>query len=208
MIVTDRERFELGDRHAVAGIDIEQRRRHGGELEALLDDGDGDEESGGNLLLGHAFVEHVLERSICIQRMKWGAIDVLSQRNFLGHDSAAAQDTRNGCGLGKPLLVHKYFESAVAAAAGRDLEHARLLAAGIEHWTNMETLDQAPAGDRSCQILNRDAGLDAPDVGLGKHQLVERNVARGRQGDLLNGSSHGVFSATGAESLSLDPHPS
>lgn len=34
------------------------------------------------------------------------------------------------------------------------------------------------------------AGPDAPNVGPVQHQLVERNVARGRQGDFLNGSSH------------------
>ncbi|MGX8009087.1 hypothetical protein ACVDG8_008770 [Mesorhizobium sp. ORM8.1] len=66
----------------------------------------------------------------------------------------------------------------------------------------MDALDQASARDRGSQVLDRDAGLDAPDIGLGKHQLVERNVARGRQGDLLDGSSHGGFSATGAERLS------
>jgi hypothetical protein len=47
------------------------------------------------------------------------------------------------------------------------------------------------------QFLDRDAGLDAPDVGLAEHQLVEGNVARGRQGDLLNGSGHVSDSATG-----------
>jgi hypothetical protein len=39
-------------------------------------------------------------------------------------------------------------------------------------------------------VLDRDAGLDAPDVRLAQHELVERDVARRRQGDLLNGSSH------------------
>ena len=34
------------------------------------------------------------------------------------------------------------------------------------------------------------AGLDAPDVRLGQNELVERDIARGAERDLLNGCSH------------------
>ena len=49
------EAHELVERHAVLGIDVEQLRRHGSETQALLDDGDADEEGGGDLLLALAF---------------------------------------------------------------------------------------------------------------------------------------------------------
>ncbi len=71
----------------------------------------------------------------------------------------------------------------------------------------MQRLDQAAAGDGLGQLLYRDTGLNPPDVGLAQHQLVEGNVARGREDDLLNGSGHQSYSATGAESLSLDLQP-
>ena len=110
-------------------------------------------------------------------------------------------------GLGQALLLHQQLERPVAAAAGRDLEHAGLGALGVEDRPDVEALEQRAPGDVLGQLLDRDAGLHAPDVGLAEHQLVEGNVARGRQGDLLNGSSHGIFSATGAESLSLGLQP-
>ena len=66
-----------------------------------------------------------------------------------------------------------------------------------------EALQQAAASDVLGQLLDRDPGLDAPDVRLAEHELVEGDVARGREGDLLNDSRHGMYSATSAESLSL-----
>src|SRR5690606_819 len=68
---------------------------------------------------------------------------------------------------------------------------------GVEHGADVEALKQAAPGNVLGQLLDRDAGLHAPDVRLAEHQLVEGDVARGRQGDLLNGSSHRDFSATG-----------
>jgi hypothetical protein len=59
------------------------------------------------------------------------------------------------------------------------------------------------------QLLYRDAGLHAPDVGLAQHQLVEGNVARGRQGDLMNGSRHGKILRDGRPgTLPRPPNPS
>ena len=102
-----------------------------------------------------------------------------------------ADHARNRRGLRQALLLHQQLERPVAAAAGRDLEHAGLGALGVEDRPDVEALEQRAPGDVLGQLLDRDAGLHAPDVGLAQHQLVEGNVARGRQGDLLNGSSHG-----------------
>ncbi len=42
----------------------------------------------------------------------------------------------------------------------------------------------------SAELLDRDAGLEASDIGLVQHKLVEGNVARGAEDDLLNGLCH------------------
>src|SRR6516164_6898092 len=61
-------------------------------------------------------------------------------------------------------------------------------------------------GDVLGKILDRDASLDPPHIRLGEHELIERNVARRRQLDLLNGLCHVSFSGTsGQETLSRPP---
>jgi len=67
-----------------------------------------------------------------------------------------------------------------------------------------ETLQQSALRDILRQLLNRDAGLDAPYVRLAQHQLVERNVARRAERDLLNGLGHGGSPRRAAGRLSLD----
>jgi hypothetical protein len=76
---------------------------------------------------------------------------------------------------------------------------------------NAQALQQPAAGDVFGQFLDRDAGLDAPDVGLVQHELVEGNVPGRGQGDFLGRFRHQIFSTTGAGSHSLDltsRHPS
>ena len=62
------------------------------------------------------------------------------------------------------------------------------------------------------ELVNRgDAGLDAPDVGLAQHELVEGDVPRWGQDDVLGCFRHQIFSTTGAGSHSPDltsRHPS
>ena len=55
------------------------------------------------------------------------------------------------------------------------------------------------------QRLDRDAGLDAADVGLAQHQLVERNVAGCTQGNLLNSGRHVGILHDGRPGASLRP---
>src|SRR5579859_809256 len=57
------------------------------------------------------------------------------------------------------------------------------------------------------EILDRDAGLGTADIGLREHQLVEGDVARWRQLDLLNGLCHVSFSENGRPRPSLDLQP-
>ena len=183
------EGHELLQRHAVFGIDGEELFRDGGEAQPLLHHVHRDEEGGGDLLLGLAFLTQRLESAELVERMKRRALDVFGQGVFLG-DAALAHDARDRGGLCEPLLLDQQFERPVAAAAGRNLEHAGLLAFGVEHRPDAEALQERAPGDILGQLFDRNAGLHAPDIRLAEHQLVEGNVARGRQGDLLNGSSH------------------
>ena len=50
--------------------------------------------------------------------------------------------------------------------------------------------DEAAAGDRGRKALDRLAVLDAPDIGLAQHQLVEGDIARSVEADLLFGICH------------------
>lgn len=56
-----------------------------------------------------------------------------------------------------------------------------------------------PSNDDAASGLSRNTGLDAADIGLRQDELVERNIARGAEGDFLNGAGHLGLSATGAE---------
>ena len=140
--------------------------------------------------------------------MQGDALDVLGQRILLRRDLGPriAHDAGDWRRLRQALLLHQSLESPVAAAAGRDLELAGLGAFGVEDRPDVEALQEPAPGDVLGQILDRDAGLQAPDVGLAEHQLVEGDVARGAEGDLLNGLCHEGYSATdGRETLSRPP---
>ena len=205
VVVGDGERHQLLQRHAVLGIDVEELVGDGGEAQALLHHGRGHEEPGGDLLVAKALVAQRLEGAELVERMERDALDVLGQRILLG-DAALAHDAGHRRGLGQALLLDQQFERPEAPAAGRDLEHAGLLAVGVENRPDAEALQERAPGDVLGQFLDRDAGLHAPDVGLAEHQLVEGDVARGAEGDLLNGGSHVGFSATGGrKTLSRPP---
>ena len=193
MVGRDGEGHELLERHAVLGVDVEQGRRDRRQAQALLHDVHTDEERRGDVLLGAPLLAQGLEGAELVERMQRRTLDVLGQRVVLAENvgRGIADHARNRRGLRQALLLHQQFERPVAPAAGRDLEHAGLGALGVEDRPDVQALEQRAPGDVLGQLLDRDAGLHAPDVGLAQHQLVEGNVARGRQGDLLNGSSHG-----------------
>ena len=66
----DGEGHQLVQGHAVLGIDVEQRRRHGGEPQALAHDVDRDEEGGGDLLLGLALLAQGEEGAELVEGMQ------------------------------------------------------------------------------------------------------------------------------------------
>jgi hypothetical protein len=123
-----------------------------------------------------------------LSRMAWkarnwssgcsGARDVLDQRDLVDQDVAVgvADDAGHRRGLGQALLLHQQFERAIAAAAGGHLEHAGL-APSASRTGRTWRLWMRPRRAMDSASLDRDAGLDAPDVGLAQHQLVEGDVA-------------------------------
>ena len=84
MVVGDRECHELFKRHLVLGIEIEQLRRDGGELEPLLDHVRADKEARRDLFLAKALIAQGLEGAELIERMQRDALDVLGERVLLG----------------------------------------------------------------------------------------------------------------------------
>ena len=92
-----------------------------------------------------------------------------------------ADDARHRRGLGEALLLYQQLQRPEAPATGRDLEHAGLDASLIDDRAHTQALQQAAAGDVVGQLLDRDAGLHPPDVRLREQELVEGDVARGRE---------------------------
>ena len=190
MVGIDREPHQLIQGHAVLGIDVEQLRRHRSEAQPLPHHRDRDEERCRDLLLGLALLAQRQKRAELVERMERGALNVLSEAVFLG-EPLGAHDARDRGVAGEPFLLDQQFERPEAAAAGRDLEHAGLGALVVEDGPDGKALQQRAAGDVFGKLLDRDARLDAADIGLAQDQPVERNVARARERDLGNGLRHG-----------------
>src|SRR3546814_18730343 len=134
MVIGDGEGHELLERHLVAGIDVEELRRHRCELEALLDDAGADEEARGDLLLAQAGVPKGLEGPELVERMEGDALNVLGQAVFLGRPTFA-NDAGDGLGLGHTLLLYPQLQRPDATAAGRHPEYAGRAAPGVPHRT-------------------------------------------------------------------------
>ena len=97
--------------------------------------------------------------------MKRRTLDVLGERVLLG-EAFGANDTRDRSSAGKALLLDQKLKRPIAAAAGRDLEHAGLGAVLVENGLDGEALQERAAGDVLRKLLNRDAHLDAAYVRL------------------------------------------
>ena len=187
------EGHELIERHAVLGVNVEQRGRDGGEFEPLAHDLRADEEARRHVLDALAGVDQRLKGAELVERVEVDPLGVLGEAVLLGRDGRArlAHVAGHGRGLGEALGPHQQLKGAIAPAPGRHLELAGGLTLGAQHRPDVEVLQQATPGDVLGEILDRNAGADATDVRLRKDELVERDVARGRERrDLLNGRSH------------------
>ena len=158
-----------------------------------------------HLALGYPAVTQTLERPELIKRMHADAFVILSEGIILG-DPTVTDNAGDRLRLRHPLLLHQQFERPVASSAGGYFEHAGLVAIGVDDRPHTQALEQGALGDALCQLLDRDAGLHAPDVGLAEHQLVEGNIAGRAEFDFLNGVCHVGYSTTGGrETLSRPP---
>ena len=190
VVAVDGERHQLVERQPVLGIDVEQLGADRREPQALLDHRHRHELAGGDLLLGLALLAQGQEGPELVERVQRRALDVLGERVLLGQ-AVGAHDAGHGRVAGQTLLLGEQRQRPVAPAAGGDLEHAGLGARRVDDGAHAQAHEQAATGDVLGKLLDRDACLDVADVGLAQHQLVERDVARRRQGDLLDRFGHG-----------------
>ena len=182
--------------------------RDRGELEPLLDDLDTDEEDRRDLLLTHALLAQIAEGAELIERVERRALDVLGER-ILFSQTFRPHDARDRRGTRKPLLLDQELKRPITPSASGNFEHAGFRALVIKNRPHGETLKERAPRDILREFLDRDARLDAADIGLAQHQFVERNVTRLTERNLLNRFRHQTFSATGdPEPLSGPPDPS
>ena len=186
MVAVERERHQLVQRQPVLGVGVQQLGRHRRQPQPLLDHGDGDEERGGDLLLGLAALAQRQEGPELVERVQGRALHVLGQAVLLG-DAVGADHARDRRRLGQALLPHQQLQRPVAPSAGRDLIHPGLGAVRVQHGPHGEGLQQGAPGDVVGELLDRDARLDPAHIAGAQQQLVEGNVARGAEGDLLDG---------------------
>ena len=190
-IPRDGEGHQLIQGHTVLGVDVQQLGRHRGQPQPLLHDADRDEERGRDLLLGLALLAQAKESSELVQRVQRCALHVLGQAVLLG-DPVGADHAGDRRRFRQALLLDQQFQRAKPTPARRDLIHAGLLAVRVQYGTDGDGLQQGPPRDVVGELLdNGHARLDPADVAAAQQQLVEGNVARGAEGDLLDGACHG-----------------
>lgn len=124
MVLRHGEGHELLQRHAIFGIDVEQRGRGRGQSQPLLHHVDADEEGGGDRLLGHAPLPHRLESAILVERMQRRTLVVLGERDFLDEDAACRvrHDARHRRGPGEALprfSILKDYHGLIFSRNGR-----------------------------------------------------------------------------------------
>ncbi|MGY4447509.1 hypothetical protein ACVWZR_002169 [Bradyrhizobium sp. i1.3.1] len=175
VVGANREGHELLECHAVFGVDVVELWRHGGKPKSLLHDGRCHEVPGSDILLGQAGATQGLEGSKLIERMKPYPL-IIFRKRVVFSDAPLAHDTGNGLCLGHAPLLDEKFQRAVAPASGRHLEHAGLIAFGVHNRPHVETLQERTLRDTFGELLDGNARLHTPDVGLAEDQLVERDV--------------------------------
>jgi hypothetical protein len=152
-------------RHAVLGIHIEERRRHGCQAQPLLHHCDRDEKYRGDFLLALAFLPQGEERTKLVKRVQRGPLHVLRQAVLLG-DALGAHDARDWRVLCQPPLLDQKFQRPKAAPTGGDFIHAGLGTVCVQHWANGQTLQQRAPRDIRGEFFDRNTGFDVPDIGL------------------------------------------
>lgn len=83
VIRVHREDDQLFERHVIFGIDLEQGRGHGGELQALLDDLWRHEKGRADCLFALTLLTQCHESTKLVERTQGGARHILRQRVIL-----------------------------------------------------------------------------------------------------------------------------
>ncbi len=203
VISRDGEDHQLVQRHAVLGIDIEQPGRDRGQPQPLFHDRNRHEEIRRDLLLGLPLLAQGQEGAELVERVQRRALDVLGQGVLLG-DAFGADDAGDRRGLRQALLPDQQLQRPEAPAAGGHLEHPSLDTLRVHHRSHGEGLQQSAAADVGREFLDGDPRLDPAHIRLAEHQLVEGDVARDAERDLLDGACH-VHSPRRAGRASLWP---
>src|SRR3546814_10745926 len=127
------------------------------------------------------------------------AVGVLGQRILLLRDRIMSilDDAGDRGVLRRPLALDQQFQRAKAPAAGRQMEPAGFLTLIIKGWPQDQALQEATPGDVVGKRLDRDAGLYAPDIGLGQVDQVERDIPRAAEDELGGSFYHVGYSMTG-----------
>src|SRR6516165_473664 len=95
--------------------------------------------AGRDIFLAEASIAQSLERSELVKRMQADALVIFGERVIL-RDAALADDARNGLRLCHALLLDQKLQGAITPAAGRDLEHAGLIAFTVNDGPNAQAL--------------------------------------------------------------------
>ncbi len=70
MVIGNRERHQLIERHGLSGIEVKELRRDGDELQPLLDDGRADEEPSRDVLFAQSLLARSLECAELVRRVE------------------------------------------------------------------------------------------------------------------------------------------
>ncbi|MDA9390456.1 hypothetical protein WN73_07050 [Bradyrhizobium sp. CCBAU 45394] len=94
---------------------------------------------GSDVFLAHATLVETLERAELIEGVQADPLVILRKR-VVFRDALVAHNARNRLRLRHALLLHKQFEGTIAPAARWHLEHAGLIAFGINDSPDAEAL--------------------------------------------------------------------
>ena len=141
-----------------------------------------------------ALLDHRLHRPELVERMQGFAPRIFGKAVVFCENSAGCgfDDARNRSVLREPLLLHQQVESAKPPATSRNFEIASVLARSIENGPHVEAVQEPAPRDIVRELLDRSVTIDAPDIGLGQNQPVERDVARRVEGNFRCCFSHGI----------------
>ena len=129
-----------------------------------------------------------------------------SASEILLGDAALAHDAGNRLRLRQALLLDQQFQRPVAPAAGRDLEHAGLVALGIDDRPDVQALQQRRWAMSSASSSIETPALTRRTLDWLSTSLLKGMSREGDERDLLNGFRHVGFSTTGGrETLSRPP---